>query len=546
MASLRESGWEAFQRGELDEAIRLLTLACQEDPSDYQAHLILGAVYGRKQQHDEAIAALISAVHLQPADALARYNLGVALEKAGHIDSAIEAFRQAVTLDPGYFKAKEALHRLDASVKPAVPISASTSSDPVSSALTYAPSEMHKTEEMAPAARLASDDGPGWSAPLPQAPPRTFIANSPVHSAANASGGGTDADRPDGAESPGFVSRAAATTAALPSHGLLSEYTPSPHAPDGPTATFESYEGGLPPPNYNDEIDIPKAFRDFGRILVTPNRLLNEQAQTNGMMSPILMVGVYLVIQLVSGMIRNGVSGVFGFVTGLIFSPMSLAVAGAWMVFWYLMSALAMHFLGYLFGNRQDYSMSFKAVVYADAPSFLVTILLSIYLTVFVMPAFLAHPITDADIDRAMGLPPGTTARAHTTQDDGAPFPMSKPANAAPTPAAAPTARTAQPNPTPESVLRLLSLIWNRIGALVVSSAVLYTIGWTWSTVLLVLGIHRLQKISPAAAIAVVFLAYALCIMAILVLIFGFAGACFALINWAIHASGAAGGAVHH
>src|SRR5258706_11082975 len=98
MASLRENGWEAFQRGDLDEAIRLLTLACQEDPTDYQAHLILGAVYGKTEQHEEAIATLISAVHLQPANALARYNLGVALEKAGHIDSAVEAFRQAVTL----------------------------------------------------------------------------------------------------------------------------------------------------------------------------------------------------------------------------------------------------------------------------------------------------------------------------------------------------------------------------------------------------------------------------------------------------------------
>src|SRR4051812_10864132 len=66
----------------------------------------------------------------------------------------------------------------------------------------------------------------------------------------------------DASSIPGFVSRNSGSASALPSHGLLNDYSPSPHAPDGPSTTFDSYAGGLPPPNYNDEIDIPKAFRD--------------------------------------------------------------------------------------------------------------------------------------------------------------------------------------------------------------------------------------------------------------------------------------------
>jgi hypothetical protein len=151
-------------------------------------------------------------------------------------------------------------------------------------------------------------------------------------------------------------------------------------------------------------------------------------------------------------------------------------------------------------------------------------------------------------MDRALGLPPGTIASNQTTPSGSVPMPTGRPTAGSPKESSVPSTSSShpQPNPTPDSVLRLVSLVWKRVGGLVMSSVVLYTIGWVWSTVLLVLGIHRLQQISPAAAIAVVFLAYAICITLILVMIFAFAGACVALISWAIHAAGAAGGAVHH
>ena len=43
----REAGWQAFQRGDLEEAISLLKTACQLAPDDYQAHFFLGAAYGK-------------------------------------------------------------------------------------------------------------------------------------------------------------------------------------------------------------------------------------------------------------------------------------------------------------------------------------------------------------------------------------------------------------------------------------------------------------------------------------------------------------------
>ena len=63
--------------------------------------------------------------------------------------------------------------------------------------------------------------------------------------------------------------------------------------------------------------------------------------------------------------------------------------------------------------------MSFLACVFADAPRFLVTIFVSIYIAFFVMPALLANPITPADIDQALGLPVGTMASGRASPGGG-------------------------------------------------------------------------------------------------------------------------------
>ena len=72
-------------------------------------------------------------------------------------------------------------------------------------------------------------------------------------------------------------------------------------------------------------------------------------------------------------------------------------------------------------------------------------------------------------------------------------------------------------------------------------SIALALIGWAWSTVLLMLAVHRLQRIPAGAAMAVVFLLYAICILLIALVIFGFASLIVGLAAGSMHLGGAAG-----
>src|SRR5215813_9713149 len=119
MSLEREAGYEALQGGDLTTAIIQLERACQADPNDYEAHLYLGAAYGKDGRQMDAIHILTKAVQLQPANAQARYNLGIAMESGGYKEQAIQAFQQAISLSPNYTKAQEAVQRLQQGASPA-------------------------------------------------------------------------------------------------------------------------------------------------------------------------------------------------------------------------------------------------------------------------------------------------------------------------------------------------------------------------------------------------------------------------------------------
>ena len=189
--------------------------------------------------------------------------------------------------------------------------------------------------------------------------------------------------------------------------------------------------------------------------------------------------------------------------------------------------------------------MSFRACVYADAPRFLTTLIVSLYMTLVVLPAFRSNPLSPSDFDQALGLPPGTTATTQQSPDTStSPYarPTSAPARRTPgrtLPGGYPRANT------PDALFRLARLLWAKFGGMLTASIFFGTLGWVWSTILLVLGIHRLQQISPAAAIGVVLLMYVLAALLILLVIFGFASLIIGLMSGALHSAGALGG-THH
>lgn len=566
MASGREAGWAALQQGDIEEAIRLLSAACQDDPADYEAHLYLGAAFGRAGRHHDAISALTEAVRLRPADARARYNLGVALEKAGHVEQALEGYRQAFTLDPTYASAQDAVLRLEAIVAAPAPLSPPAPAlraqsldvhtppvpgiEPSSSApsFDFGLSESHTSSQTSPSPPSAGIVG------SPVAATERGVQNNSAHLYPIDASGRTQAPEipaaqaaPSTASEPettGFTAKNASGSAALPSHGLLSDYAPSPNAPAGPSAILAPYAPDtMPPVNYEDEIDIPKAIRDFERILIMPDRFFREQAGKYGLMSPMLMVGIFLVLRLIEVVVANGGHGFFSLMLGIALSPISLAFAGMQMLVVYLVSGLFVHFLGWMFGNRQDYAVSVRACVYSDVPRCLLTFIGSMVTAFFILPAYMAHPITSVELEQAIGLPAGTIINGPTVPgNSGPPIVVGSPRAGSSQPGAtappAPTGRagTAKPGasantPKPANVptlsiytfFGLAQLMWRKFGSMAILWLVLTTVGWFWSSILLALAIHRLQQIPAAAAAGVVVIMYALGLLLLL------------LVGWALH-----------
>jgi tetratricopeptide (TPR) repeat protein len=94
------SAYANSQPERLDDALRVLTIACKLDPKDAEVRGKLGTVKRRKQDYAGAIVDLEVAVKLKPDEADWWHNLGVAYRYAKRDDDAIKAYQQAITLAP--------------------------------------------------------------------------------------------------------------------------------------------------------------------------------------------------------------------------------------------------------------------------------------------------------------------------------------------------------------------------------------------------------------------------------------------------------------
>lgn len=112
MSTESDQGLEALKRGDANAAIPLLEQAIQNDASDFNAHVYLGAAYAQANRANDSVTILTQAVHLQPSNPQARFNLGIALQKAGWTNEAATAFEQALSLQPDYPQAQQALNAL--------------------------------------------------------------------------------------------------------------------------------------------------------------------------------------------------------------------------------------------------------------------------------------------------------------------------------------------------------------------------------------------------------------------------------------------------
>lgn len=465
MPTDRELGWQAFQEKNVTLAASLLEAACEQNPSDFQAHLYVTAVYGELGRHQEAINHAAHAVRLQPASVQARYNFGVALERADQFASALDAYRQALLLDPNYARAQEAAARLQTEHGAA--------HDGAEHSLVFdlapSPANRDTVPSPLPAAdqRARANGEPIWQAGSPFAPPQP----------AETSGAG-----------------------ALPPHGLLSDYSPSPHAGAQPLPPSAPYAATAPAPNYNDEMDIGKTFRHFGQLIVSPVTFFREQQGSRGFMAPILMIGLYALFTAIVSVFYNLRQGPLAVGISVVMVPLSVGMSIVGSLLSYLVYAVLVHLLGAIFGNREDFSGSFRACVYSDAPKMVMTwvTILFVSLVMLTWPGG-QLPISSTEVEEALNLPAGSV---HLEQNSV--YSQTQPYAASRAAKKRRQAATVGAPPDMGKIWKLIGVVVDRVKPIIIGSVVLTAIAAIWSSVLLGIAVHYYHKISKTAAALVV------------------------------------------
>ncbi len=87
-----------------DEALQELEGMLAEDPSDLDAQLRMGLVYGEQKNYSKAIQQLNQILTVRPAELKVRDYLGYLYEETKNYPKAIEAYRHNLTLEPSYFE----------------------------------------------------------------------------------------------------------------------------------------------------------------------------------------------------------------------------------------------------------------------------------------------------------------------------------------------------------------------------------------------------------------------------------------------------------
>lgn len=87
-----------------DEALRELEGILAEDPSDLDAQLRMGLVYGEQKNYPKAIQQLNHILVVRPSELKVRDYLGYLYEETKDYSKAVEAYRHNLTLEPSYFE----------------------------------------------------------------------------------------------------------------------------------------------------------------------------------------------------------------------------------------------------------------------------------------------------------------------------------------------------------------------------------------------------------------------------------------------------------
>lgn len=102
--SLNISGDEAWQEGNIDEAIREYEAALKLDPDNTNVLNSLGVCFAAKNELDSALEFFRKSAQTDPLEAMPVYNEGLVHEVKEEGEKAIEAFEKAMALNPESFE----------------------------------------------------------------------------------------------------------------------------------------------------------------------------------------------------------------------------------------------------------------------------------------------------------------------------------------------------------------------------------------------------------------------------------------------------------
>ena len=449
MSTERDQGLAALQQGNVTEAVPLLEAACQQDPNDYQAHLYLGAAYAQAGRHNDSVQVLTRAVQIEPGNAQARYNLGIALEKAGWPEQALTAVQQALTLQPDYPKAQEAAARLS-SAGGVLPTQAMPAPQP-GGAPGYAPPSQ---------------------ATVQGGPPPTGLAGY--------------------GQAPGAQPQ--------PGYGTPGPGTPN-YAPPRPAYSATPIQP-MGTPYYEDNFDIMQAFKDWGRVLMSPQQFFNDQVGRDGLKAPMAMFVVFIavgsILQLVMSVLKPTMPG------APMFTLIGIGIRFFINLLILLFAALLVHGIGKWFGNSAPYAGSFRALVYSSAPVHTLGLIMAILAPFFVpsvtqtttpfgyappaqervrvIPAQFGDQQPGRMGGAQPGMPPGF-GEMQSGQSVEGPFGMKR----------------RSPGGDP-------SAMFGPMLAMGAMGMIIGLVEFVWSLILLVLGLSAIQRISAGAALGTVIL----------------------------------------
>ena len=101
---LMKNALDMHHLGQLESAMELYKLVLEKDPKNYDAYNLSGVAAYQKNDLNLALKLIESAIAIQPNQAFAYVNCGLIFEKLRQYESALVSYEKAIALNPNFAK----------------------------------------------------------------------------------------------------------------------------------------------------------------------------------------------------------------------------------------------------------------------------------------------------------------------------------------------------------------------------------------------------------------------------------------------------------